>query len=236
MPDYKTLEPPTRVVRLAGAMYLLTMATAVYAEGYVRGSLLDGDSAELTANNIIQSNLLFRSAIAADLVTFTGIVILVWSLYQLLKPVDSRLALLGAFFRLVEVGIVFSATAFSLIAVSLLSGAEYMRGFEAQQLHGLVGFALRAQGIGLLIGFIPLGIGSAIFALLFFRSGYIPRLLAGWGIFSSLLLAAGAFASLFAPSVRDFLLFGMIPMFIYEVTLGFWLLIKGRSAGASNAN
>ena len=222
----------TGIARLAGAMYLLTMSTALFAEGYVRGSLLDGDSATLTAQNIVQSSLLFRLGIAADLITATGVVILVWSLHQLLKPVDARLALLGAFFRLVEIGIHFSAIVFSVIAVSLLSGSEYTRAFEAQQLHSLAGFVLRAQGAGLNIGFIPLGIGSAIFALLLFRSGYVPRVLAGWGVFASLLLATYAFGSIVAPSVRDFFILGMVPMFVYEVTLGSWLLLTGTAARA----
>jgi hypothetical protein len=238
MSDHTNPMAQQGIAKLAGALYLLTMATALFGEAYVRASLLVSESAAQTAQNIIQSSQLYRIALATDLITFAGVVVLVWSLHQLLRPVNSRLASLAVFFRLVEISVHFSSIAFGLIAVSFLSGAEYVKVFEASQLHGLAGFALRAQGIGLNIGFIPLGIGSAIFALLFLRSGYVPRMLAAWGIFSSLLLASYALALVITPSTRDFFYIAMIPMFIYEVTLGIWLLFKGvvvRSANAASA-
>lgn len=216
-----------RYARLAGAMYLLTMATALFGEGYVRGSLLVNESAAQTARNLVESNQLFRVGLATDLFTFAGVVVLVWALYQLLQPIDRRLAALAVFFRLVELGVHFSAIAFGAAALSLLAGGEYVRGFEEAQLHGLVGFALRAQGAGLSLGFIPLGLGSAIFALLLLRSRYVPRGLAGWGIFSSLLLAIYSFGIVLSPAATDYFYVAMVPMFLYEVGLGSWLLLKG---------
>jgi Domain of unknown function (DUF4386) len=220
------------VARLAGAMYLLTMATALFGEAYVRASLLVSESAARTAQNLVESNLLYRVGLATDLITFTGVVVLVWALYQLLKPVDGRLAALAAFFRLVELGVHFSVVAFGVAALSLLSGGEYVKGFSEAQLHGLVGFALRAQLSGFVLGFIPLGLGSAIFAFLLFRSGYVPRMLAAWGILASLLLAAYAMALVITPATNALFYFAMGPMFIYEVTLGAWLLFKGAAVGA----
>jgi hypothetical protein len=233
------LNPPadySRLAKIAGAMYLLTMVTALFGEGFVRGSLLVSDSAAQTAKNIVESNQLFRIGLATDLLTFTGVVVLVWALHQLLKPISSRVATLAAFFRLVENAIHMSAVVFGLVAVSFLSGGEYTKVFTAEQLHGLAGFALRAQCAGLTIGFVPLGIGSALFAMLFFKSGFVPRILAAWGIASSLGLAAYALALVISPDTRDLFYFAMIPMFIYEVTLGLWLLVKGvpsQSTGAA---
>jgi Domain of unknown function (DUF4386) len=236
MPENIQREAQTSIARLAGAMYLVTMATALFAEGYVRGTLLVSESAAQTAQNIVRSNQLFRVGIAADLITFVGVVVLVWSLYQLLKPVDARLAVLGAFFRLVELAVHFSATTFSLVAVSFLGGGEYTGAFDARQLQGLAGFALRAQGTGLMIGFIPLGLGSAVFAWLLLRSGLVPRLLAGWGILASLALAVYAMALVVSPATSDFFYFAMIPMFIYEVSVGLWLLLKGTAGRPVTAN
>jgi hypothetical protein len=225
MPAMNT--PTQRYARLAGAMYLLTMATAMFSEGYVRMTLLVADSAAQTAQNLIQSNQLYRLALVSDLLTFAGVVVLVWALYQLLRPVDARLAVLALGFRLVEGGAHFAAVAFGVTAMSLLAAGEYVRGFEPAQLHGLVGFALRAQGAGLNLGFIPLGLGSAVFAWLLWRSRYVPRWLSGWGIFASLLLASYALGVVAHPNVRDYFYIGMVPMFVYEVGLGLWLLFKG---------
>ena len=86
---------------------------------------------------------------------------------------------------------------------------------------------LRAQMAGLDIGFIPWGLGSAVFAFLILRSGYVPRVIAAWGVFASLLLAAYSFGVVLSPHATNYFYIGMLPMFVYEVSLGAWLLYKG---------
>jgi len=208
-------------------MFLITMVTALFGEGYVRGSLYVSESAAQTAQNLIASNQLFRIALVTDLLTFCGVVVLVWALYHLLRHVHRELAALGVFFRLVEIGTHFSALAFGAAALSLLARGEYTQSFQDPQLFGLIGLALRAQGAGLSLGFIPLGLGSAIFAYLLFRSRLVPRVLSAWGVGSSLLLTTYSFGVVLSPATTDFFYWAMIPMFLYEVSLGFWLLIKG---------
>ena len=210
-------------------MYLLTIVSALFGEAYVRSSLLVGSSAAKTASNLIESNLQFRIGLVSELLTFVGVVILVWALYQLLHGVGHQLAVLALSFRLVELGVHFAAVSFGVLAMSLLSGGEYTQGFEAAQLHTMVGVALRAQLAGLGIGFIPLGLGSAVFALLLWRSGFVPRALAGFGIFASLLLAAYSFGVVLSPNTSDFFYVDMLPMLVYEVSVGAWLLFKGAS-------
>lgn len=224
-----------RYARLAGAMYLLTMATALFGEGYVRGSLLVSESAAQTARNLVESNALFRLGLATDLLTFSGVVVLVWALYQLLQPVHRGLAALAVSFRIVELGIHFSAVAFGVAALSLLAGGEYVRGFDEAQLNGLVGLALRAQLAGLGLGFIPLGLGSAVFAMLLFRSRFVPRALAAWGFLSSLLLATYSFGVVLTPATTDYFYVAMVPIFLYEVSLGSWLLLRGVNFDVTSA-
>jgi hypothetical protein len=222
-----------RAARIAGAMYLVTMATAMLVELYVRGSLIVRGDAAKTAENIIESERLFRAGIAIDLVTFTGVLVLVWALHTLLKPVDRSLALLAAFLRLAELTIHYAATLYSFVALLLLSDAAYLNAFEAGQLHALARVALSAQGAGLNMGFILLGLGSTVFAFLFWRSGYVPKALAGLGVAASLLLAMYALVVIVFPGARSASYALMLPMFIYEVTLGLWLLLKGARIGSS---
>lgn len=205
-------------------MYLLTVALALFGEVYVRGPLLDGSSAAQTAANLLESNLQYRVGLVTDLLTFTGVAVLVWALFHLLNEVNHRLAVLALLFRIIELAVHFSAIGLGLVAMSLLGGGEYTQSFGAAQLHSLVGLALRAQMAGLSIGFIPLGLGSALFAFLLLRSGYVPKLVAGWGVFASLLLAVYSFGVVLSPNTSDYFYVGMLPMFVYEVTLGCWLL------------
>jgi hypothetical protein len=71
--------PPLKA-RIVGVFYLLAVLTAAFAEGFVRGRLL----------------------FAVGLIPVACFVVVTLLLYQLLKPVDRRLALLAALFNLVS--------------------------------------------------------------------------------------------------------------------------------------
>lgn len=68
-----------------------------------------------------------------------------------------------------------------------------------------------------------------MFCYLWLESRFIPKALAGWGVFSSLLLAACAFAFIIFPDLRKIVTIAYYggPIFIFELTMGFWLLLKG---------
>ena len=67
-----------------------------------------------------------------------------------------------------------------------------------------------------------------------YQSRYVPRLLSGWGLFASLLLALGSLATLYSPwFAANLSTIFMVPMFFYEVPLGLWFLVKGVKAPAS---
>jgi hypothetical protein len=65
----------------------------------------------------------------------------------------------------------------------------------------------------------------------------VPKPLALWGIFSSLVLSGFSLAIIVFPSLWTVLgMTYMAPMGIYEVGIGLWLLIKGiRLPTVSNA-
>jgi hypothetical protein len=214
--------------RVAGFLYVLQMATGLFGEAYVRGRFIVRDDATKTAQNIIGHERLFRLSIAGDLVTYTVVIVLMWALYVVLRPIDENLALLAVIFRLAENAVLCVATVNSLVVLKLLSGARYLSMFDAGQLHSLVRLALSAQGLAMRVGFVLLGFGSAVFAYLLLKSRYIPKALAVWGIFSSLVLATVTLTIFVFPALGDALgITYMLPMGTYEVGLGFWLLING---------
>lgn len=218
-----------RAGRLAGALYLTQMAFGVFGESFVRGSLIVPGDATRTAQNIMASEQLFRLGIVTDLITYVGVIVLTWALYVLLSPVNRNLALLAAFLRVTENALLCVVTINSATVLALLSGPDLLQGFDAAQVHSLARLFIRAQGAGMNIGFILLGLGSAVFAYLLLKSRYVPRLLAALGIFGSALLALTSFVVILSPALRPYQLPLMIPMGIYEVTLGAWLLFKGAN-------
>jgi hypothetical protein len=216
--------------KLAGFLYLFTNATAIFAF-YVRRQLIVGGDAVQTARNIAASERLFRIGTVTDLITVASVIILVVALYVVLKPINQNVALLAAFWRLAE-NLVLAVTTFNAFTVLvLLSDADYLKAVDTAQLQALAYSFLRVHGAGFNIGFVFLGLGSALFSYLWFKSRYIPRALAAWGIFSSLVLAIVTLAIMVFPNLAAILsLSYMVPIAIYEFTLGFWLLIKGIQA------
>ena len=216
--------------RVVGLLYLVQMATGIFGQ-YVRDQLIVRGDAAKTAQNITGAERLFRLSIAGDLITYILVIALIWALYILLRPVNKHLALLGVLFRLAENAILCVATINSLIVLKLLSGADYLNSFASNQLNSLVTLALGVQGLGMNVGFILLGLGSTVFAYLLLKSGYVPKALAAWGIFASLVLALVTLGIMVFPALAALGLTYMVPMGIYEVGLGCWLLFKGLKTG-----
>ncbi len=226
------LEPAQHTAaKVAGFLYLFLMVTGIFAEFYARSPLIVPGDAVQTAKNIVASERLFRIGIASDLITFAGGVALVLALYVVLKPINRNVALLAAFWRLAECSILAVITLNDFAALRLLSGADYLRAFDTQQLQALARLFVGVQADGYRIGLVLFGLGSTVFSYLWFKSRYIPRGLAAWGIFSSLVVAIVTLAIMVFPSLAAVVIpIYFAPIFIFEVTLGVWLLVKGIQA------
>ena len=68
---------------------------------------------------------LFRLSLAGDLMIYPFVVVLFWGIYIILKPVNKDVALLGAFFRLIQQAILAVTIFFGFIALRLLSAPKY---------------------------------------------------------------------------------------------------------------
>lgn len=233
----RTIEPAQlTAARVAGVLYLVTLVIQMVAELYLRAPLLVRGDAAQTARNIAASEHLFRISIASILMGSAGRVLLVVALYVVLKPINRHAALLAAFWRLVECAIFAIIALNDFVVLSLLSGAEYLRAIDTKELQALARMFLSVRHSGGLIGSVFLGLGSAVFAYLWFQSRYIPRALAAWGIFSSSVLAIGILGIMAFPGLAPVVGPGYwAPLFLFEVTLGFWLLVKGIRVPAESA-
>ncbi|HWM23430.1 MAG TPA: DUF4386 domain-containing protein [Chthoniobacterales bacterium] len=226
-----------RVAKVVGFLYLIQMAFAIFGESFVRNRLIVPSDAVQTAANLVASERLFRLSLAGDLMIYASVIVLFWGIYIILKPVNKDVALLGAFFRLVEQAVLAVTTFAGFIALRLLSGPEYLRVVDTAQLQAFARAFISMYGIGLSIGFVFLGLGSAVFSYVWLKSRYIPRALALLGIFGSLLLAVMTLVTMVFPRVYEVLgMSYMMPMGLYEVGLGFWLLIKGIKAPTPQQN
>ena len=143
-----------KISRIAGIGYLIIIIAGIFAEFFVRSSLIVPEDAAATVRNILASNQLFRIGIASDLLMLICDVVLALAFYILLLPVNKSLALLAAFFRLVHSAI-YGVNLLNLFFVlKLLSGVEYLKVFTADQINAQVMVFLNAHSEGYLIGLI----------------------------------------------------------------------------------
>ncbi len=221
-------ESQRKAAKIVGLAYLLAILPALIAEFYVSGQLIVYDNAAATAQNIMAHERLFRLGIASNLSVFALDVVLITALYVVLKPVSRHLALLAAFWRLIETAIPVVITLNDFDVLRMLSSADYVRVFEADQLQAMARLSIGAHGAGYNVGLVFAGLGSSVFCYLWFKSHYVPRALAALGVFASVLLAARTFAVIILPEVAHVVTIAYYgaPVFVFELTMGVWLLFR----------
>jgi len=214
--------------RVAGFMYLLIIIIGVLNGIFIDSELIVSGNKAATANNILANDFLFRTGIASILILYVSVVILAWALYVILKTVNKNLALLAMLLRSGEAILGGATVLISFIVLLLLNAEDYSTIFEKEQLQALAGLFLNVRDVSIDIVLIFVGIGGTIFCYLFFKSSYIPRILALWGIFtymSMLLLALINILFPNRPEMMETVLFTLGALF--ELLIGFWLLFKG---------
>jgi hypothetical protein len=224
------MESPDRVAessqrayaRLAGLMYLVVLVFDIGGIAIV--SAIQGGGNFLDASHRIAGwEPLYRIGLLLGLVGSLATILLAVGLYVTLKRVDGNLALIALLFRLVEVAGIGTA-GFGTLRIYL--AANHAGAFDANQLDALANMS--SGGEGTYISAIFFSAGSTIFFYLFLKSAYIPRIIAGWGLFASPVYMLAFVGSLIAPRYSGiFLGVGSIPILVAEVSTGLWLLIKG---------
>ncbi len=222
-------EAQLKAAKVAGLAYLITFAIVVSVFFGINARLIVAGNAAATARNILAHERLFRIGLAGELIYCVGVVVLVAALYVILKPVNQGLALLAAFWRLVWVLIWLVMTLNFFDALRLLHGAGYLQTFQAEQLQSLAKLYLGATSdyyyVGLLFG----ALASTACACLWFKSRYIPRALAAFGVISSAWCVACTLVFYILPDFDKIvnLWWFDTPMGMFEIALSFLLVFKG---------
>lgn len=220
----RTRISPLAYARVAGLLYLLLLPLGVFGILYVPSIVIVPGDVAATAGNIMASESLFRLSIVTALLVQVVNILVVLLLYQLLKPVEKKIASLMVIFLLVGVPIAMLNELNKFAILLLVSGAPYLKVFTADQLQALIPLFLDLHQHGINIAGIFWGLWLLPMGYLVFKSGFLPRVL-------GVLLIIGCFGYLI-DSAAFFLLPSLhvsIAQFTFlgEVLLPLWLLIKG---------
>lgn len=225
---------PARIYLATGALYLFIFCFGLYSEVVVRARLLVPGDVEATAQNILASPWLFKSAFASDLAVFACDVAVAVLLYVLLRPAGRAGSMLAAAFRLTGTAIYGVNLLLYFAALLLLINSGVLAAFQQGQLQAMAFLFLELHKHGYDLGLVFFGVHCLVVGWLLVRSAAFPTILG--------LLMALAGAVYLAGSLTRFLwpqyVAMVAPIYVLpvagELSFSVWLLVKGlrmRRAG-----
>jgi hypothetical protein len=185
--------------RIAGVSGLLAVVIVVLGNYVLIGPLVVAGNATETARNIVAHQTQVRVALTCFLTYGVIVVVLLSALYVILRPVDRHLALIGALFRLVFALLWLLTTLNLLGALRLVGNAPYLQAFETNHLQALARLQIAANFDDYYVGLPFFGLAATVCGYLWFKSGYIPRILAAFGVIASAWCVICAFIFLIFP-------------------------------------
>ena len=225
-----------QIARIAGVLYLIIIAAGMFG-GLTRESLLVSGDAVATAENILESEGLFRASITADLIMVLADVAIGVAFFYLLLPVHKGLSLLSAAFRLAQ------AAALGINLLTLFIVLQFLNGDAAASVTGdaqaQAYIFFKAHGVGYNLALMFFATSLLIQGYLVYISGYFPKILGVMLIIASAGYYVDNIASFVLPNYTEYAdTFQMVVMvaFPVELIMALWLLVKGvrgKSAAAS---
>ena len=224
-----------KAAKVAGLTLIFAIAIVVISNYSVTFRYIIPDNVAETARNMIEHETAFRFNTFCNLIFLVTLIVMSTSLYVMLKPVNKNLALVAAFSRFVY------ALIWGIMAINTLWRYAFSeipitcRFSKTDQLQTMMRLNLTSSWDAYYVGLPFWGLASAIISLLLFKSRYIPRALAVFGIITSVWCVFCAFAYLIFPGYGKVVHLGLfdVPLTLFEVILGFWLLFKGLSPSKS---
>jgi hypothetical protein len=170
---------PTRSqIRSTAALYLLMGLPGAFNLKHLPSFIVRGDAAA-TARNIADASLSYRLTILSGVVGYLAFVYLAFSLYEMFKDVDRKQArlLVGLVLVMVTLGLVNQVN--ELAPLVLLNHADSFVAFTKPQLDALALGFLELRSDAFHIGMALWGLWLLPFGVLVWKSGWVPKTIAG---------------------------------------------------------
>lgn len=206
----------------AGLLYLLTFFSIPRLALF--GPVLDNPSYILGSGSVTGVLVgIVLELIVAFAIVGTGV-----ALYPVLKRQNEGVALGFVSARVIETGII-AVGILSLLAVVTLR-QDPAAGADPASLVTTGQALVSIQNLTFLIGqgLLP-GLNGILLGFLFYRSGLVPRVLPLMGLIGGPLMISSVIGQLFGINEQVSLWSGiaLVPIFLWELSLGLWLVFKG---------
>jgi len=214
---------PRRMARITGVLYLLTIVTGIFAQGFVSERLVVPNDAAATAINILTQKSLFQLGFIVYMIEMACNIAVTALFYELLRPVSRSVSLLAAFLGLAACTIKTLSRVFYIAPLFVLGSSHYLTVFNMEQLQALAFLFLRVNDQGAGMAFPFFGFAAILKGYLILRSNFLPRFLGAWSALAGLgwlTFLSPTLGNRLFPYTAAFGLLGAAAMIL-------WLLIVG---------
>lgn len=220
--------------RVAGLMYLLVIVFGVFSEMFVRGTLIETGNAAATVNNIVNGTMLFRLGFVSDLIMMVCYLMLAYTFYVLLKPVNNNTALLFLLTTIVSVAILCLNMLNHYAPLIILTGNDWHTILGSEHLQAQVMFYLELHKTGYNIAQIFFGLWLVPLGILVYRSGYFPKFMGVLLIIACVAMLVDFFTFFLFPDYLKIVnAITAAPAVVPEILFCLWLLIMGAKNGGA---
>lgn len=215
--------------KVAGVSGLLAVVIVIFGNYALLGPLVVSGKAAETAQNFVAHQTQVRVTLSCFLTYGVIVIVLLSALYVIFRPIDRLLSLMGALFRLVFALLWLLTTLNLLGSLRLVGNAPYLQDFDEHHLQILARLQIAASFDDYYVGLPFFALAATVCSYLWFRSDYIPRSLAAFGVIASAWCVLCAFVFLIFPTFEKIVngYWFDSPMAIFELILSVWLLSKG---------
>jgi hypothetical protein len=206
---------PRLLARILGILGLVGILTGAFDIGYVQSSLIVAGNPSATLHNILAHETLFRLGFSAHLfelvINIPGEIIG----FYLFRRVNVIVAAVSLCCGVVGIAVEAVALLIAYAPLKLAIEGSALGTFSPEQLHAVAHISAQLQQAGLLLSWVFYGIDELTSGFLFFRSGFLPRVLVVLLGVSGLCYFTHGFLSFLAPSLDarlyPYILFPCLP-------------------------
>jgi hypothetical protein len=224
-----------KAVTVLRILYPIWAAVGLFSIMYVPSTLIVPGDPAATANNLVANEWLFNLSILGRLITQLLHIVFVLVFYELFKTVSKNQAALIVILGLVGVPIAMLNDLNQVAALLVLSGADYLAVFTADQSQSLMMFFLSLNEQGILIASIFWGLWLFPIGTLIYESRYFPKLFGHLLIIAGFGYLLGSLAHILLPNdeavffqVFDLMTFG-------ELIFMLWVVLRGAKLPETNS-
>ncbi|HQU95668.1 MAG: DUF4386 domain-containing protein [Bacteroidetes bacterium] len=216
------------LARIAGLCYLIVIATGLFSEVFVRQELKVSNDALTTAYNIKNNEMLFRFGFVADLINFVIGIPTVLIIYHFFKKSNKILLQVALSLVIIQTAIIAVNLLNQISPLLLLSNDTYLNTFQDSQLATLSLLSLNIQSQGYAIGLVFFGFYCILIGFVIYKTNAIPRIIGVLYAIAGLCYLINSFTMFLSKGFSNpMFIYLAIPIFIGELSVCLWLLIKG---------